>query len=240
MKTLLAAAVAAVSLLCATEAAAKGIAHFLTDGPITWTQSGFDTGGTLTGSGNAALNFYPSAFGEPVNPLSSMWLDATFTLTGFAPQGSVVTICSAVTCIQPGATFSFSVIYTGEEITAGGKTISNGANLLTGTGLSGQLIASSGGGVAPLALASGSYSSDVIGNVAEIYNSFVFNVPAGSFTAQPGESASPFTTYEGRGIAWTSVPEPATWAMMIAGFGMVGTVVRRESRRRSQGEPLAS
>ncbi|MBZ4119981.1 PEPxxWA-CTERM sorting domain-containing protein, partial [Escherichia fergusonii] len=33
-------------------------------------------------------------------------------------------------------------------------------------------------------------------------------------------------TYEGRGV-----PEPATWAMMIAGFGLAGAAAR--SRRRA-------
>ena len=30
-----------------------------------------------------------------------------------------------------------------------------------------------------------------------------------------------------------TVPEPATWAMMLAGFGLIG-VVRRRDRRRSE------
>ena len=40
--------------------------------------------------------------------------------------------------------------------------------------------------------------------------------------------------YEILGVV-TAVPEPATWAMMIIGFGVVGTVVRR--RRSSAGAP---
>lgn len=32
------------------------------------------------------------------------------------------------------------------------------------------------------------------------------------------------------GSSITAVPEPATWAMMIVGFGLVGTVVRRRTR----------
>jgi hypothetical protein len=36
---------------------------------------------------------------------------------------------------------------------------------------------------------------------------------------------------QGRGFAGAAVPEPATWAMMIIGFGGVGATLR--NRRRS-------
>ncbi|HYZ47773.1 MAG TPA: cistern family PEP-CTERM protein [Sphingomonas sp.] len=41
---------------------------------------------------------------------------------------------------------------------------------------------------------------------------------------QNGSSAS------GPGVSITSVPEPATWAMMIGGFGLLGAAVRRQRR----------
>ena len=33
--------------------------------------------------------------------------------------------------------------------------------------------------------------------------------------------------YVDSGVSLSAVPEPATWALMIAGFGMVGAVTRR-------------
>jgi hypothetical protein len=36
-----------------------------------------------------------------------------------------------------------------------------------------------------------------------------------------------------RGITTSAVPEPATWGMMLAGFGLVGAAMRTKSRRRT-------
>ena len=33
------------------------------------------------------------------------------------------------------------------------------------------------------------------------------------------------------GVAIAAVPEPATWAMMIVGFGAIGSSLRRANRR---------
>ena len=38
----------------------------------------------------------------------------------------------------------------------------------------------------------------------------------------------------GEATAMLSVPEPATWAMMIIGFGMAGAVIRRSTQSRAQ------
>ena len=46
--------------------------------------------------------------------------------------------------------------------------------------------------------------------------------PGGSFTSESGE-------FLGFAKTVSAVPEPATWAMMIAGFGLVGSAVRRRN-----------
>jgi hypothetical protein len=38
--------------------------------------------------------------------------------------------------------------------------------------------------------------------------------------------------YSGTGVPYAWVPEPATWTMMILGFGAVGSMVRGQRRRR--------
>lgn len=51
--------------------------------------------------------------------------------------------------------------------------------------------------------------------------------------------------YDGEALPGT-VPEPASWAMLVAGFGIVGAALRRQPRRkhpgkdRSAGDPAAS
>ena len=62
-----------------------------------------------------------------------------------------------------------------------------------------------------------------------------WNVFRGSFTATGSTTTLSFTERDGAGnagvllddVSVVAVPEPATWAMMIAGFGLVGGVARR-------------
>ncbi len=44
-------------------------------------------------------------------------------------------------------------------------------------------------------------------------------------------SAIPFLAYEPSKLANPPIPEPSIWAMMIAGFGLVGSALRRQARR---------
>lgn len=46
-----------------------------------------------------------------------------------------------------------------------------------------------------------------------------------------GEGTAPSAVYSGN-LSSTAVPEPGTWAMMLAGFGAVGFAMRR--RRKEQ------
>lgn len=51
-----------------------------------------------------------------------------------------------------------------------------------------------------------------------------------STTAQNSSPTRPFDNYL---VTITAVPEPASWAMMIGGFGLVGLATRRRTRARS-------
>lgn len=77
----------------------------------------------------------------------------------------------------------------------------------------------------------------VPGSASPVYNSYAggetfINLSDGTSTVvSPG--ALGFRTYVNQTI--TAVPEPTTWAMMILGFGVVGSALRRQRRYRLSG-----
>ncbi len=79
----------------------------------------------------------------------------------------------------------------------------------------------------------------VNGRVAAVHS---FNWPV-----FPGTSANRFGTFTGAAPVYANrvflagaVPEPATWAMLIAGFGLVGAVARRRPVPAGSGHPSGS
>lgn len=74
-----------------------------------------------------------------------------------------------------------------------------------------------------------------LGPVAQTYSlgdsSGLYNYPA--FSAYVRDHDGAFTTADSPeasiNYVWATVPEPASWALMIAGFGMVGAALRRRS-----------
>ena len=99
---------------------------------------------------------------------------------------------------------------------------------ITGTGM-GALVGTS---FTPLNLAAGSYWFGVSGSPYELgWSSFSGNNSADVWAMQGGES---FMYQPNLGLAFRvigtaggAVPEPASWALMIGGFGMVGASMRR-------------
>ena len=59
---------------------------------------------------------------------------------------------------------------------------------------------------------------------------FVFYPPYGNTVTEPNGTPWTLTVSDAPITAPGSVPEPATWAMMIAGFGFVGATLRRRRR----------
>jgi PEP-CTERM motif len=67
------------------------------------------------------------------------------------------------------------------------------------------------------------------------YSAFVFDHACGIFYCQPGggESAINYAfriDTGGGGVGVGGVPEPASWAMLIIGFGLVGATARRRNK----------
>jgi hypothetical protein len=195
------------------------------------------TGGTLytidsmssaPGSRTVSFSFLPSTLAGVNN------VNATFTLT--AATGSAAQ--TGAFLVQPNLAGSFSFLSTG-AITARGITYAAGANLLSGTfndvSIAGQNNASaasyggSTGGGATIA-----FSSDFVTfNPVSSYDlSISLSSLAPLLAATPGSSLSSFEAYSTGSFSsdpspsGNSVPEPAAWAMLIVGFGLVGVQTR--------------
>lgn len=56
---------------------------------------------------------------------------------------------------------------------------------------------------------------------------FTYTGGTGTITVDPGQIGTAPTTISGRVTATPAVPEAATWAMMVAGFGVAGAALRR-------------
>lgn len=226
-----AAVIGALGMLSfAAPANAIGVAHFFTTSPMTWTQDAAESGGVLFGSGQGQFLFAKDAFGSPLGGVAA---PVNFTLTGTAAS-SPATCCQAGSLIQGGLLVDFAFQYAGAgPLVIGSVVINPGDNLLSGTGVSGAFVrTTSGSFVLPLA-PSNPFLSD-FGDLSGQLNFAVgvnFSPPSPVLTAQPGESVQGFTGTPSALVFFASVPETATWAMMIVGFWSVGAVLRRRGHR---------
>jgi hypothetical protein len=86
----------------------------------------------------------------------------------------------------------------------------------------------------------GGLANGGIANLLGTTNDFVLTLTFDPLTGTGGNGAFQFTTantnsfYLATSASSTAVPEPATWAMMLLGFGAIGFAMRR-SRKQSQG-----
>lgn len=201
---------------------------------------------TIPGPTDVVFNFLIGGLPQAVK--------AKFTLFG-ATNSAVqqVGACPGPTCflIQPNITGSFSFTANGNQ-TIGSYTIPDGTNLLSATNYTGALIAGVRGGNAAgftgtdPAGGTITYTSDpmfgldfsttmvrdfsiTIGSISQPsgtqvgFNAKAYNtVPTAALTTFRASANGTFGSEPS-----PSVPEPATWALFVAGFGMVGLQVRR-------------
>jgi hypothetical protein len=196
---------------------------------IDWTKTGPLKGkifSTLPGGSSPGVPTVTFNFLDTTKYLDN--LQAKLTLTG-SETGFAGT--SAVDQGGIGGTFTF--LYTGANQSFMGKNYVHNSTVLlkgvytladiSGAGSSGSFSGSSLTGTVK-------FSSDIIGNlgltkVSDFSFSLVsIGLPL-SYT--PGQSINSFKA-GATGIFSTGVvPEPATWAMMISGFGLLGLAARR-------------
>ncbi|HEX7948157.1 MAG TPA: PEPxxWA-CTERM sorting domain-containing protein [Phenylobacterium sp.] len=228
----------AVAAPASQAAAQETIAQFFQATPgknVSWVNQG--TGGHLyTGTGASAagvatfFNFLtPELVG--IGPVT-----ATFLLDATAAAGNPAQLDGNGGISQDKIAGSFSFTYTGMTPLAGclGGSCKN---LLSGTFNQGLLSGDAGGSTGDVGSSTSlaghlvNFTSDYIDFTLVTWKDFDFGLEAISpaLTASPGQALDSFQAASS-GSFGAAVPEPATWAMMILGFGGIGSLLR--SRRR--------
>lgn len=139
--------------------------------------------------------------------------------------------------VQPGLSGSFSFTTT-QDVTINGTTYNAGSVLLGGTFANGfiQGAADSGSANGSTALTGGSvaFSSSFMDFTNPTSESFAFTLldVSPSFGAAPGHVLNSFDAASTGNFSASlgPVPEPATWGLMLVGFGGMGAVLRRRRR----------
>ncbi len=172
-------------------------------------------------------------------------LAANFTFNATA-SGVATTASNFIFQNNLSGTFSFTNV---NAITVGSNTYAAGSNLLSATfnntGIAGQRNSTSAGVTAATAFgATITYTSDFIDFSSTTDRDFSLSLTSvqSPLNATPtgGTPNRALRTFRGLSTGSfssdpapivTAVPEPASWALMIAGFGMVGLATRRRRRR---------
>jgi hypothetical protein len=138
--------------------------------------------------------------------------------------------------VEPGLSGSFSFSYEGASpLHVGSKTFVTGANLLSGTFSGAEIEGQTGGSTA-------SVQNEIITGGAVSYTSaFTDFAPTGDKALSIElTSVSKFSVSKGElnsfsgvstGSFASAVPEPATWAIMLTGFGGLGAAMRSNRKR---------
>jgi hypothetical protein len=246
----------AYSIVIATAmaAASPAVAEVETFASYTQATPGSSLHWAKTPSGGS---LYTSVNGATAAPIAVNFTYLTSALSSLGPLASSFTMNLTAAdgnpafsgggfLVQGGLTGSFSFTYTGADFTIGSTTYSSGTNLLSGTigeaSIAGAAGGTSGGVSASTSTGSViSYASDVL-NFADgsTYDfaltltqiSQVLNRPSSTSSLRDFDAASTgsFSADPAPTTIGGAVPEPATWGMMLIGFGVIGGALRARKR----------
>ncbi len=221
---------------------------------IRWVGTGsnavFYTTSTATANvaGSKAVNFsllQPSIAAFATNLTANFTLNGTVTNTNAVVNGSTIS--------QSNLSGTFSFISTA-PIQIGNNFFATGSNLLSGSfsqvSLSGNRNGSSAGVSGSTPTSSISYTSDFLTFIGGSNYDLAFSLTsinpllnatnaANQTTGTPNKAIRSFRALVGGQFSsdpaplTPAIPEPASWMLMIAGFGMVGVSARRRSRQSS-------
>jgi len=242
---------AVVSLSTSAQAAVE--AQFTPDtnaNDYAWIKSAGGTGGELRTVGTngptvgctdcVATHF---SFLDPT--LSALaFIPTTFQLDANAAEGNPATVNSAGVWTQTSIDGGFHFTYfdphfaVGTTQTFGSHSLVNGiTNLLSGVFTGAYIQGAGGSGSANVTIANGGHlvlSSDELtfAHIDTATEEFALNLLGATpnFGARPGQALTSFAANGGGNFSAEPIPETATWALLIVGFGGMGAVLR--SRRR--------
>jgi hypothetical protein len=229
---------AAVAALPAAPASAVAFAEFLPVGQtvLRWRNNGpgeDGRGGALfttpringsPGAVDVKFRFLLPSVGNP------FLIDARFQLFGITVGEPATRNPELAQVIQSG---SFSFTNT-TAIELDGRAYAAGHNLLSATFVRNRFFR---GGLTNDPDTSGvTFTSDFLDFSGVAESGYILELTGQNFRALPGLAVETHhMSAKGRfatlpGAIFSPVPEPASWAMLIAGFGLVGGVVRRQRR----------
>ncbi len=240
----------------AAPAQAVVFATYSTANPVTnfrWTNSG--NSNAVTRTTNAVFFSSPSGSTAAAVPIRFSFgagtglssfvnnVTANLTITGSVARG----IAATGSVDQPGAVGSFSFVSTTAISVSGGNlrptTYAIGSNLLSVSFGGANLVGTTGQttGTFSAATASGdtvTFSSDFLdftdAGAASFATSLIAMVPTlgvaqnGALRTFRGRLSGNFETAVAP-TATAEVPEPQSWVLLIAGFGLVGAAMRRRA-----------
>lgn len=168
-----------------------------------------------------------------------MGLQAQLLFNASAPTGAATQLTATNPIRQSNLNGTFAFKYTGlTPMTAYGTTFTTGANLLSGTFTNGWLsVGGSSGGFADsfgltggtVTLASAIIPVNTLAD-GDLGFSFTGVSPTAAIIGSNGtRQLKDFRASSGANFSAAAVPEPATWAMMIVGFGAAGALLRRRN-----------
>ena len=191
------------------------------------------TGNTQTAAHGVATHF---TFVDPA--LAALaFIPATFMLDATVSAGHPATVNGAGVFTETDLNGSFSFIYTGAtqlNFHGSGIDLIHNSNLLSGVFTDAWIQGQGGSGSANLAHENGGsmhYTSDYekFAHLSAGTEEFALNLLSATpnFGANAGKAMKTFRANGGGNFSFDAAPEPATWGLMIVGFGGVGAMVRR-------------
>jgi hypothetical protein len=244
----LAALTLALGAVTAPAHAESQFATYATNGAtdMVWQRIGVSGGSlhTITGPTGSKAGATNVSFSYEFPGLEALTdLDAAFTLNATVAPGTPMTKTGS-TVIQSGLSGTFSFIYTGTaDLVVGGNTYSTGADLLSASFTGGSItgiIGGKKGGV--IDFGDIDYTSDLLSFTNAVDPQFNIDLVnrGGKFQYGAGTSMRSFRTGSDGSFSAdppeltpqtpVGVPEPATWAMLLVGFGGVGGALRTARR----------